>query len=161
MRAPGPPVRLDRRGCPRLNLKATDRTSGKNTWYYVEYRQAIGFDGFLASNANILNGVLIHTGSESSGNSSDLLDLTPATSSWPDPALVVGQSFNDPSAGVTITAAWATGTEAGVTVELGPVTCVPASPMVALSPSASRPPSACRRAFRPGGRRPPPARRSA
>ncbi len=131
LRARGPPKALK-------ILKSTDPTTGKNTWYYVEYRQAVGFDGFLASNANVLNGILIHTGSESSGNSSDLLDLTPATSAWSDPALVVGQSFNDPDAGVTITTAWATATEAGVTVELGPMTCAPANPMVALSPSQSQ-----------------------
>jgi len=59
-------------------------------------------------------------GSESSANSSDLLDLTPATATWSDPALVVGQSFNDPDAGVTITTAWATATQAAVSVTLGP-----------------------------------------
>ncbi len=51
---------------------------------------------------------------------------------------MVGQSFNDPYAGVTITAAWATGTEAAVTVGFGPVSCVPANPTVAVSPSQSQ-----------------------
>lgn len=60
-------------------LKATDPTTGMKTWYYVEFRQAIGFDSFLSGNSNVLNGVVIHTGSESSANSSDLLDMTPAT----------------------------------------------------------------------------------
>jgi hypothetical protein len=119
-------------------LKSTDPVTGKRTWYYVEYRQPIGFDGFLANNTNIRNGVIIHTGSESTGNSSDLLDLTPATSTWSDPALVVGQSLNDPYAGVTITAAWATGTQAAVTVDFGPLTCLPANPTVAVSPAQSQ-----------------------
>ena len=60
-------------------LKATNPTTGMKTWYYVEFRQAIGFDSFLSGNSNVLNGVVIHTGSESSANSSDLLDMTPAT----------------------------------------------------------------------------------
>jgi hypothetical protein len=41
-------------------LKSTDPSTGKRTWYYVESRQAIGFDAFLAtdwytaSNTNVL-----------------------------------------------------------------------------------------------------------
>ncbi len=102
-------------------LRSTDPSTGKRTWYYVESRQAIGFDGFLAENANVVNGVLIHTGSESSADSSYLLDMTPASGSlvvydWRDPALGVGQSFYDPESGVTLTTDWVTGTEAAVTV---------------------------------------------
>jgi hypothetical protein len=85
--------------------KSTDSTTGKKTWYYVEYRQAIGFDSFLSSYSSITNGVVIHTGSESSGNTSYLLDMTPETPVyywWFDLALVVGQRFNDPDSGVTI-----------------------------------------------------------
>ena len=119
-------------------LKSTDSQTGKKTWYFVEYRQAVGFDGFLSGNSNVLNGVVIHTGSESSGDTSYLLDLTPATSSWNDPALAVGQSFYDPDAGVTITAVSADGTSSAVSVSFDPVPCVPASPTVTLSPSQSQ-----------------------
>ena len=92
-------------------LKSVDPTMGTKTWYYVEYRQAVGFDSFLSSNGNVLNGVVVHTGTENSGNSSDLLDMTPATSSWNDPALEIGQSFYDPDAGVTIAPTWASVTD--------------------------------------------------
>ncbi|MGH7703390.1 MAG: NEW3 domain-containing protein, partial [Gemmatimonadales bacterium] len=119
-------------------LKSADPTTGKKTWYYVEYRQAIGFDSFLASNSNVLNGVVVRTGSESSGNTSYLLDMTPATSSWTDPALVVGQTFYDPDAGVTIAPTWSDGSNAVVSVSFGPLACVPANPTVALSPSQSQ-----------------------
>jgi hypothetical protein len=119
-------------------LKSTDPSTGKKTWYYVEFRQAIGFDSFLSSNSNVLNGVVISIGSESSGNSSDLLDMTPATSSWSDPALTAGQSFTDPNAGVTITPRWVSSTSASVGVTFGPVACVSAKPTVALSPSQSQ-----------------------
>jgi len=65
--------------------------------------------------------VLIHFGTESNGNSSYLLDMTPESGSsiyydWRDPALVVGQSFHDPEAGVTLTAESVTGTGSAVTV---------------------------------------------
>jgi hypothetical protein len=110
-------------------LKSTDPSTGKRIWYYVESRQAIGFDAGLASNANVLNGVLIHFGTELYGNSSHLLDMTPGSGSsiyydWKDPALVVGQSFEDSEAGVTVTTEWVTGTEAAVTVHFGEVVTV-------------------------------------
>ena len=104
-------------------LKSTDPITGKRTWYYVQSRQAIGFDEGLAGNTNVLNGVLIHYGTESFGNSSYLLDMTPASGStiyldWSDPALAVGQTFSDPDAGVTITTNWVTSTAAEVTVSV-------------------------------------------
>jgi hypothetical protein len=107
-------------------LKSTDPTTGKRTWYYVEFRQPIGFDDFLAENANVVNGVLIHTGSESNADSSYLLDMTPGSGSlvvydWRDPALVAGQSFRDPDAGVTLTTEWVSGAEATVTVRFDAV----------------------------------------
>lgn len=103
-------------------LKSTDPTTGAKTWYYVEARQAIGFDAFIAneSSQNETNGVLVHIGTDGNGNSDDLLDMTPATPTyywWFDPSLAVGQSFQDLSSGVTLTTAWVTSTEAAVTVE--------------------------------------------
>lgn len=106
-------------------LKSTDPTTGKRTWYYVESRQAIGFDAFLAtnssiaSNTNVPNGVLLHMGTESNGNSIKMLDLRPDTSNWWDPALAVGESFEDPDAGVSITVESVTGMGAAVTVSFG------------------------------------------
>jgi hypothetical protein len=101
--------------------KSIDPSTGQPTWYYVESRQAIGFDGYLANNPNVLNGVLIHFGTESNGNSSYLLDMTPESGSsiyydWNDPALVVGQTFQDPETGLTMTTDWVSGTGAAVTV---------------------------------------------
>jgi hypothetical protein len=101
--------------------KSIDPSTGQQTWYYVESRQAIGFDGFLANNMNVLNGVLIRVGTDLNGNSSSLLDMTPASGSsialdWNDPALVVGQNFFDPDARVTMTTEWVNGTAAAVSV---------------------------------------------
>jgi hypothetical protein len=122
---------------------------GFKTWYYLEYRQAVGFDNFLSTagqpggvdlNAsNVLNGVLIHTGYEGNdGNTNYLLDMTPATYelSPRDPALVVGQSFTDPVAGVTITTRWVNSTNAAVDVTFNnqtSSTCTHAAPSVVLS----------------------------
>jgi hypothetical protein len=121
-------------------LKSTDPTTGQRTWYYVEARQAVGFDEFLADRPNVLNGVLISTGSESSGDTSDLLDMTPGSGStiitdWLDPVLVVGQSFDDPDTGVSLTTEWVTATQAAVTVHVGTVQT--AQPTVTVSTDQS------------------------
>jgi len=105
-------------------LKSIDPITGKRTWYYIESRQAIGFDGFLANNTNVLNGVLVHIGSESGGNTGYLLDMNPSNDSliWDwlaNAPLVVGQTFEDPDTGVTMTTDWVSGTGAAVTVGFG------------------------------------------
>lgn len=125
-------------------LKSIDPSTGKKTWYYVEYRQAIGFDSIFA-NTDVINGVVIHTGSVSNGNTSHLLDMTPETSVsywWLDPALMIGESFNDPEAGITITLESANSTSATISIGSGSLTCEHANPSVALSPSQSQPVSA-------------------
>jgi hypothetical protein len=120
-------------------LKSTDPTTGLRTWYYIEARQAAGFDGFLDGNANVLNGVIIHTGSEASGDSSNILDLTPGSGvlnvqDWSDPALIAGQTFTDANAGITVKTEWATATSAGVTVTVaGPTPGSGSTPTVTVS----------------------------
>jgi M6 family metalloprotease-like protein len=119
-------------------LKSVDPATGRRTFYYVEYRRGSGFDSSLSSNANLVNGVVIHTGSESSANSSYVLDMTPETSSWNDPALVVGRSFNDPAAGVTITMVTTGTSGATVQVQLGALACVAGVPTVSVTSSSSQ-----------------------
>jgi len=114
------------------------KSTNPNTWYYVEYRQPVGFDSFLSGNANVLNGVVIHLGTDASPNSSYLLDLTPETTSWNDPALVLGQSFTDSNAGVIITPVSMNGSSASVQVSMTPQPCVRANPTVTASPSQSQ-----------------------
>jgi hypothetical protein len=102
-------------------LRSIDPSSGAKSWYYVESRKALGFDGFIANepSQNILNGVLVHRGIDGNGDSSHLLDMTPTTPVyywWYDPALVAGQNFVDATAGVTITANSVSSSGASVTV---------------------------------------------
>jgi len=122
-------------------LKSTDPSTGLRTWYYVESRQAIGFDAFLAGEANnVVNGVLIHTGAEGNGNASYLLDLTPATPVyywWFDPALAAGQNFSDPTAGVSVTTSWVNGNAAAVTVTLSGSGTTPISALAVSTDQAS------------------------
>ena len=89
-------------------LQSTNPTTGAKTWYYLESRQAVGFDAFLTDSIyytqNETTGVLFHLGSD--GNGSELLDMTPATPTYKgyfDMSLAVGQTFQDSTAGVTFT----------------------------------------------------------
>lgn len=118
-------------------LKSTDPVTGMKTWYYVERRIPSGFDGFLSGNANIGSGVIVRIGSDSSGQDTYLLDMTPATASWYDPALTVGQSFADPDAGITLTTLSADASGALVDVSIAAQPCVRANPTLTIGPSAT------------------------
>jgi hypothetical protein len=115
-------------------LKIPIGTTGN--YYYVEWRRPAGFDAGLSGNPNVMNGVVLHQASPSNGDSSKLLDMT-ATSSWSDPALIVGQSFTDAAALITITPISITSTNALVTVSMGSSGCTRANPTIALSPTPS------------------------
>ena len=116
-------------------LKSTDPVTGFRTWYYVEHRSPIGFDNFLTGNTNVLNGVVVRTGSEASGQDTYLLDMTPGTNSFYDPALTVGQSFTDSAAGFTVTTVSADSSGAWVNVSIASAPCTRANPTLTLSPS--------------------------
>lgn len=124
-------------------LKSTDPVSGARTWYYLEFRQAQGFDSGLTSlpYANFASGVLVHTGAEDNGRTSQVLNMTPMSDpyfDWNDIALVSGGSYTDTAAGMTISTAWANATNAAVTITLSTTTppapvCTHANPALALS----------------------------
>ncbi|MBI3145179.1 MAG: peptidase M11, partial [Pseudogulbenkiania sp.] len=128
-------------------LKSVDPTTGQKSWYYVEFRQPVGFDAPLANYPYVVNGVLVRMGRDSDDNSSDLLDMTPnsttlSVSEWADAPLAVGKSYTD-SNGVTITLVSANSSGASVSVSLNgqtptpTPTCTHANPGIALSPGQS------------------------
>jgi M6 family metalloprotease-like protein len=120
-------------------LKFTNPTNGLSYYYYVEYRQPLGFDsGLIPSTAN---GVVIRLAQDGTPNSSDLLDMTPNSSTdfdWNYAALTVGATFSDPDAGVAITAESA-GSDATVSVSITQPSCVRALPGISISPSQAGP----------------------
>lgn len=107
-------------------LQSTDSTTGAKTWYYLEARQPLGFDAFLTAttfpyNQTVSDSVLFHLGTDGNGNSGDLIDMTPATpvaQQWWDMGLGVGQTYNDSSAGVSVTVASVSSSGATVQVTL-------------------------------------------
>ena len=114
------------------------QSGSTGSYYYVEFRQARGFDSFLSSYSDVTNGLLLHLASPTNSNSSDLLDLT-ATSpaSFSHPALVLGQSYTDSAVGVTITPTAVSSAGATVQVSYGPAACSNANPTVNITPLQS------------------------
>jgi M6 family metalloprotease-like protein len=130
-------------------LQSTNSTTGAKTWYYLESRQAVGFDSFLTDGTcsacyiqNETTGVLFHLGTDGDGNSSLVLSMTPANPApgWYDDSLAVGQTFQDSTAGVTFTptAVSNTGATVQITMNGNGSACTAANPTVSVSPSQSQ-----------------------
>jgi len=119
-------------------LQSTNATTGANTWYYVEFRQAAGFDSFLSNDANVTSGVLVHTGTDNDGNSSELLNMAPSLGNFYTSALDVGQSFIDPISGITLKTLSANTSGATVSVVFGTPVCAHFNPTVSISPYQSQ-----------------------
>ncbi len=129
---------LETLGTASKALKIARGTTG--SYFYLELRKGLGFDAGLAGNANVPNGIVVHSATLSDGNSSDLLDMTAATLSWTDPALPAGQSFTDPVSGVSFTVNSVSATSASVSVVVGgtpppPASCTHVAPSVSLVPA--------------------------
>ena len=116
------------------NPKALRIRTALGDWLYVEYRRPIGFDSYISTNTNLMNGVLVHY-FDGSPNGVYLLDMTPATTSWSDPALPVGTTFQDVAGNVSITPTGVNATSAIVSVTVGGASCVRLAPTVAITPA--------------------------
>ena len=125
--------------------EAYDPVTNSTTYYYIEYRQPVGYDSFLASYSGVTGGVLMDLGTIGTDINklllgSELLDGTPTTTGTNE-ALPVGRSYTDPAIPVTITVLSANSTGATVSVQFSAPTCVPVNPTVGISP-ISAPPTA-------------------
>ncbi|PKG55861.1 Ig-like domain-containing protein [Shewanella sp. GutDb-MelDb] len=119
--------------------RGNDAVTGQPLWYYLEYRQAIGFDSFLADMSGITDGVVLHLATENDMQSNLLLDMTPNSglNDFDDAALLAGTSYQDLDAGVTITTEWTDTTGASVNVSYSGLSCVKANPSLSLLPNES------------------------
>ena len=115
------------------NPKALKIPQTNGAYYYVELRQALGYDSFLSGDSNVLNGVVIHLATPSNSSSSELLNMTSPSAESLQPALTVGQSYTDSGAGVTITPVSVSSSGASVQVTLAGATCTHATPSVSMS----------------------------
>ena len=120
-----------------LKIPRGTSCSASGEWFYVESRQAKGFHAYLASNANVIGGVLVRKVTDGSVDSSYLLDMTPATTAWNDAALVAGQAFTDPLSGLVIMPVSVGTTGATINVSFPPSTCTRAAPKVVVTPTGT------------------------
>jgi uncharacterized membrane protein len=114
-----------------------DSSSGTNYYFYIEYRQPLGFDAALQQTyPSVFGGVLIHFASDNPANSGDLLDMNPQTAGvFNDAALPFGNSFTDSVGGVIITAKSGDANAAHVQVQFTGQSCVPAVPTISVLPA--------------------------
>src|SRR5438034_4793550 len=117
-----------------LQALKIQRGTGSSNWVWLEYRQLVGnYDSTLGS--QISSGATIHYEDSTTGIHSHLLDYTPETSSWSDPALASTKSWTDPYTNLSISITGATSSSLNVDVTYGPIPCVTAAPAVTISPS--------------------------
>lgn len=109
------------------------RGTGLDAWLWVEFKQKLGlYESSLGSQA--FSGALVHYEDPLSNGRSNLLDFTPSTDSWTDPALPAGASWIDPYSNLKLTVPSAFAAGLTLNVEYGPPPCVPALPEVSLAP---------------------------
>lgn len=149
------PLETQTTGVKALKIRqGTDPATGQAVWYYLEYRQAVGFDSILASVGTLTKGVSIIRGMPSNtGSVNTMVDTTPESntlsrlSDFEDGTLLAGRSYTDAGAGVTISvvSADANGAVVDVTVAAGGGgsggTCTRASPAVSVSGPTSAVPA--------------------
>jgi gametolysin peptidase M11 len=114
---------------------------GSGRTYWIEHREAVGFDASLSSVPNMLNGAWIHlTWPNDYSCFTCALDMTPTTSGFTDGALDVGSTFTDALSGVTISATGKVGNTVQVHVGLGPPST--ATPTLTPTKTPTRTPTA-------------------
>jgi len=118
------------------------QSSTSGTYYYVEFRQPLGSDSALSNTSipgysQVANGVLVHMGSLSNANSSELLSMNPLSSWGTAMALDAGQSYTDSTAGVTIAVTSVNSSAATVQVTMAGATCTHVNPSLTMTPAQS------------------------
>lgn len=108
------------------------RGSASGGWLWLEYRQSMGpYEETLEH--QIFGGALVHYEDEATRDGSNLLDFTPETSSWSDPALLPGRTWDDPYSNLSVTVQSATPSGLTVQVRYAQKPCVRAPPGVRVT----------------------------
>lgn len=113
--------------------RGTDASTGAMKWFYIEYRQSVGFDDFLADRSyrfyrgDVTDGIVVRAATDGDGRSSNLLHFKTDSqfhqaygrNDWFDPAMPVGDSYTDSDSGVTFSLISAANGIAEVSVNFG------------------------------------------
>ncbi|WP_342377011.1 hypothetical protein NVS55_37205 [Myxococcus stipitatus] len=107
------------------------RGQGNAAWLWLEYRRRVGS---YESTLPFLGGALVHYEDGFTAEGSHLLDFTPGTPSWTDPALLPGTTWNDPYSNLSVTVVSASASGLTVTIAYRQAACVRAAPEVEVRP---------------------------
>lgn len=115
-------------------------TPSADRTYWVEFRQPIGFDAPLVSYPNGGAEVRLSmpfesycSGCDSYSDDTQMLDMTPGTSTFTDGTLGVGQTFVDPQYGIGITVVSASASALTVQVTVGGATATQVTTVTTVS----------------------------
>lgn len=116
--------------------RGSDSETGATLWYYLEYRQPLGFDKFLEGSEGVTNGIVFRLATGEDILSNELLDMTPSSAfrDMEDSSLAVGSSYTDADAGITFTTEWADSSGASVHVSFAQPVCSTTQPGIMVSP---------------------------
>ncbi|MCL1075140.1 Ig-like domain-containing protein [Shewanella dokdonensis] len=113
-----------------LKIPNGQDSAGNARFYYIEYRQAVGFDAALASDApGMLDGIRLREGVTNNPASSYLLDPTPNSSDydWDDISLSPGQVYEQQGVRLEVVASDAASVTLDVSMPSASAQCVRAS----------------------------------
>jgi len=110
------------------------RGTGNDAWLTIAYRQPLGTDARLPGQP--FGGAIVHYEDSFTGGQSQLLDFTPKTSSFADPALASNRSWSDPYSNLSLSIGAVSANGLDVTVSYGAPRCAPGAPTVALTPAS-------------------------
>ncbi|MGR5276418.1 Ig-like domain-containing protein [Vibrio rotiferianus] len=113
--------------------RGLDSTTGMMRWFYIEYRQSVGFDDFLDGRSysfyrgDVTDGIIIRSATDGDARSSSLLHFKTDSeykavfgrNDWFDPAMPVAGTYTDPDSGVTMTLNSAANGMAEVNIHFG------------------------------------------
>jgi len=110
------------------------RGTGNPDWLWIEYHQSTGnYESALSG--QVFSGATIrYQDAFTAAGYSNLVDFTPLSGSWYDPALAAGLTWKDPYTNVSIAVNSASATAMNVGVTYGSVPCTHANPSVSLTP---------------------------
>ncbi|KFZ38828.1 peptidase M11 [Shewanella mangrovi] len=114
--------------------------AGNALYYYIEYRQATGFDSSLATEAgSMLDGIRLREGADNNAASSYLLDPTPNSTAydWDDISLSPGQVFEQQGVRVEVVSSDASSVTFDVSLQGATAQCSRANSSLTLQSAVS------------------------
>ncbi|MBK9171197.1 MAG: hypothetical protein IPM24_27575 [Bryobacterales bacterium] len=107
-----------------------------NSWFWLQYFPSNPI--YLSQlNTQVSCGAILHYQDQHTPNGdTDLLDFTPGPGNFGDPALCVGQTWQDPYTPLSIRVDSIVSGLLNVTVEYGATTCTQANPTVTIAPAS-------------------------